>query len=146
MITNHCAARRGRELKPVIKGGGCSCFTRLMVNVQLPVGSTPAPRSQEVNISMAMSEAAREARRAYDRAYYRRNPDKQREKMRRYWEKKAAQAEQYPKVVKVTLKVVATAEFSNHKDASAEAVRDLIVTYLEDTGYDIDVSIMGVKK
>ena len=26
-----------------------SCFTRLKVNVQLPVGSTPAPRSQEVN-------------------------------------------------------------------------------------------------
>lgn len=41
-----------------------------------------------------MSESAKEARREYDRAYYRRNPEKQREKMRRYWERKSAQERQ----------------------------------------------------
>ncbi len=39
---------------------------------------------------MNLSEAAKEARRKYDREYYAKNPEKQKEKMRRYWERKAA--------------------------------------------------------
>ena len=38
---------------------------------------------------MELSEAAKEARRKYDREYYAKNPDKAREKNRRYWERKA---------------------------------------------------------
>ena len=37
-----------------------------------------------------ISEAAREAQRAYYREWRKKNPDKVREKNRRYWEKKAA--------------------------------------------------------
>ena len=36
------------------------------------------------------SDAAREAQRAYYREWRKKNPDKVREKNRRYWEKKAA--------------------------------------------------------
>lgn len=39
------------------------------------------------------TDAAREARRAYYREWRKNNPDKVREKNRRYWEKKAAQIE-----------------------------------------------------
>ena len=38
---------------------------------------------------MDMSEAAKEARRKYGREYYAKNPEKAKEKMRRYWERKA---------------------------------------------------------
>jgi len=37
-----------------------------------------------------LSEKAKEQRTLYQRAYRRRNPDKQKEYIRRYWEKKAA--------------------------------------------------------
>lgn len=41
-----------------------------------------------------MTEAAKEIRRAYYREYYRQNPDKRREANRRYWERKAEEAQQ----------------------------------------------------
>ena len=36
-----------------------------------------------------LSEQAREARNAYNRAYYAKHPEKRKEYMRRYWEKRA---------------------------------------------------------
>lgn len=39
----------------------------------------------------SLSEQAREIRNAYQRAYRRRNPDKLKQYVARYWEKKAAQ-------------------------------------------------------
>lgn len=41
-----------------------------------------------------MTEEAKEARRAYKREWAKRNPDKIRAQQARYWEKKAAEAEQ----------------------------------------------------
>lgn len=41
-----------------------------------------------------MTEAAKEARRAYKREWNRRHPDKVKEAQARYWERKAAQAQQ----------------------------------------------------
>ncbi len=40
-----------------------------------------------------MTEAAKEARRAYKREWNRKNPDKVKEAQRRYWEKRAAEAQ-----------------------------------------------------
>ena len=40
---------------------------------------------------MALSEAARKAKAAYLREWKRRNPDKQRQYVETYWERKAAQ-------------------------------------------------------
>lgn len=39
------------------------------------------------------TDAAKEAKRAYFREWRKKNPDKVKEQNRRYWEKKAAQAE-----------------------------------------------------
>ena len=46
---------------------------------------------KEVKHAMTMTPAAIEARRAYKRRWNAQNPDKQREYMARYWEKKAAE-------------------------------------------------------
>lgn len=40
-----------------------------------------------------LSEDALEAKRAYKREWYRKNKDRQKEYMRRYWEKKAREAQ-----------------------------------------------------
>lgn len=39
-----------------------------------------------------MTDAAKEARRAYQREWYRKNKDKAKQRQRKYWERKAAEA------------------------------------------------------
>ncbi len=46
---------------------------------------------------MALSQEAREARRAYQREWRKKNRDKVREYEKRYWERKAAEAEETKK-------------------------------------------------
>lgn len=49
---------------------------------------------KEVKRLASISDEAREAQRAYFREWRKKNPDKIREKNRRYWEKKAEKAKQ----------------------------------------------------
>ena len=48
---------------------------------------------QDVTRKKGMSEAAREARNAYKREWAKKNPDKVKAANRKYWEKKAQEAE-----------------------------------------------------
>lgn len=45
---------------------------------------------------MQLTESAKAARREYKRKWAQAHPEKVREQQRRYWERRAAQAEQYP--------------------------------------------------
>lgn len=75
---------------------------------------------------MNLSEAARQARNAYQREYKRKNPDKAKQYMANYWERKAIEANDEPIEVKVlklhrqgfSLREIATKVGINHVKVS----------------------------